>query len=128
MIGAVVSWLVGGGFNSIAGQLQKAYQAKLDATNHEQRLRADIDIQRLENAVAMAQAASADRWSATNIGRYTIVLPFGMWWTAIFIDSTFDMTWDVLALPPAIMELSIWLIPAIVVGDVGRSFIARSRR
>jgi len=125
MLGMLLSWVTGGGLNGLAGQLRQAYQAKLDARTKDQVLAAELDIKRLENAVAMAQAANADRYSATSIGRYLIVLPFGMWWTAVFIDSTFSMPWDVLALPPAIMELSVWLIPAIVVGDVGRSIFRR---
>lgn len=125
MWAAIVSWFVGGGFNSIARQLQQAYQAKLDAQTKDQVLRAELDIQRLENFARMAEAANADRWSATSLGRYLIVLPFGAWWTGIFLDSIFNFEWDVLALPPTIMELSVWLIPAIIVGDVGRSFFRR---
>lgn len=132
MIGAFFAglgkWLLGGGVNKIADRLGDAYEAKIRAQTNAQKLAADLDIQRLENALRMTEAANADRFSATSLGRYLIVLPFGAWWTAIFIDSIFNASWDVLALPPAIMELAVWLIPAIIVGDVGRSFFRGQRR
>lgn len=123
----ITSWLFGGGISALADQFRRAYELKLMAETSEQKLAAEIDIQRIEAAMAMAEAANADRWSATSIGRYLIVVPFGLWWTAIFIDSIFIFEWDVLAIPPAIMEMSVWLIPAIVVGDVGRSIFRRKR-
>lgn len=132
MIGAILAgvgrWLIGGGVEKIADRLGDAYEAKLRAETDSQKLAAELDMQRLENALEMAQAANADRWSATSLGRYLIVLPFGAWWTAIFYDSIFDRPWSVLALPPAIMELAVWLIPAIIVGDIGRSFLRGRRR
>ena len=75
----------------------------------------------------MAEVANDDRWSATSIGRYLIVIPFGTWYALIIADSIFAFEWDVLALPPAVMELSLWLFPAIIVGDLGKSFFKRRR-
>lgn len=123
----IASWFFGGGASGLAGQLRQAYQAKLDASTKEQVLAAELDIQRLENAVSMAQAANDDRWGATSIGRYLVVVPFGLWYSAIMLDSIFAFEWDVLALPAEVMELSIWLFPAIIVGDLGKSFF-RGRR
>ncbi len=120
-----LSYLLGGGDEGLSGQLRKAYEAKLNAATNEAALEADITIKQLETAVAMAQAANDDRWSATSLGRYLIVIPFGVWYSAIMIDSTFDMQWAVLALPQNIMALSEWLVPAIIVGDVGRSALRR---
>jgi len=125
MIGQIVGWLVGGGINAISQKLLRAYEMKIMAETSEQKLAAELDIERLEAQMHVAQLANEDRWSATSLGRYLIVLPFGAWWTAIFLDSIFTFEWDVLALPPAILEMSWWLIPAIVIGDVGRSIFRR---
>lgn len=127
VIGVLAQWFLGGGIAQLTGQLQKAYELKLRAQTDEQKLAADLDLQRIQAGIAAMQHANDDRWSATSIGRYLIVVPFGCWWTMVFIDSIFGFEWDVLALPPDIMELSAWLVPTIVVGDIGRSFFRRSR-
>lgn len=124
---AILSWLLGGGFNKLADRLADAYERKLQAETDEQKLAADLDMARIEAAIAAMQAANADRWSATSIGRYLIAVPFGVWYALIIADSIFSFEWDVLALPPAVMELSVWLFPAIIVGDLGRSYFNRRR-
>jgi len=127
VIATILSWFVGGGFNKLADRLGDAYETKLRAETSEQKLAADIDMRRIEAAISAMEAANADRWSATSLGRYLIVVPFGAWWTAIFLDSIFAFEWDVLAVPPIIMEAAMWLVPAIVVGDIGKSFFRRRR-
>ncbi len=126
MLGAVLRFFGGGVLQDLVGQVSRAYEMKLRAENDADRIAAELDIQRLENAIAMAQIASADRWSATSLGRYLIVIPFGLWYTAIMADSIFAFEWDVLALPDRVMALSEWLFPAVIVGDVGK-FIFRRR-
>ena len=120
-------WLIGGGINTLADQMRQAYELKLRAQTDEQKLAADLDMARIEAAIAAAQIANDDRWSATSIGRYLIVVPFGLWYTAVMVDSIFVFDWDVLALPPAVMELSMWLFPAIIVGDLGKSVLGRRK-
>lgn len=125
MIRTIISWLMGGGLAALGEQFRQTYELKLRAETDEQRLAAEVELQRIEAIMHATSAASADRWSATSIGRYLIVLPFGLWWTAIFIDSIFDLEHDVLALPSSIQDLAFWLVPVIVAGDVGRYFIAK---
>ncbi len=58
-------WLVGGGISAIGGQLNKAYQAKLNAKNTTERIGADKLIARLEaqQAVLIAEQGSwMTRW------------------------------------------------------------------
>lgn len=110
--------LFGGGLPKV---LLQAYQAKLDAQNSFDRIEADLLIQRIEAARAISLAEAGDRFSATRLGRLLIVVPFGVWWTAIFIVSTFHLDFIVLALPPAIMEMAKVLIPAILIADVIRT-------
>lgn len=127
MWGLLLKWFTGGGLNGLAEQLQRAYQAKLQAETDEQKLAAELDMARLDNAIRAMEMANADRWSATSIGRYLIAIPFGVWYALIIADSLFAFEWNVLALPPAIMDLSVWLFPAIIVGDLGRSWFHRRR-
>lgn len=101
--------------------LLKAQAQRLAAQNDQERMLADQTIKEIEAARAIAVIEAQDRWSANRIGRLFIVVPFGLWWTAIFIDSIFDFPWVVLALPPAILDMAKVLIPAILIADVVRS-------
>jgi len=106
-------------------KLERAYEAKLAAQDSIAAREAERDIVRLTNAIEIAKLANADRWSATSIGRYLIVIPFGVWYAAIILDSLFGFTWNVLALPDRIMSLSEWLFPVIVAGDIGGAYLRR---
>lgn len=124
-LSGIISWLTGGGVRMLVDRWAALEAERLKARNDEQRLFIEHQQARLDAHIRIAEAANADRWSATSVGRYLIVVPFGVWWTAIFLDSIFSFEWDVLALPPAIMDLAVWLVPAIVAADVGRSWIRR---
>ena len=121
MLGAILGFLGG----PIARELRGAYRDRLTATTAQAKLDADERIAILQGQQAIARAEAADRWSATRIGRLLIVVPFGIWWTAIFIDSTFNMPWDVLALPASIDSMARVLIPAILIADAGALTLRR---
>lgn len=121
MLQALLGFLGG----PIARELRGAYSDRLRAETAAAKLEADERIKVLEGAQQIARAEAADRWSATRIGRLLIVVPFGIWWTAIFIDSTFSMPWDVLALPPKIDAMAKILIPAIIIADAGALTLRR---
>lgn len=119
IVGRIAGWVIGGGSERLLDRLLEAYERKLAAENDSDRIEAERDIARLEAAREAMDAAESDRWSATSLGRYLIVVPFGIWWAAIMLDSIAGFeSWDVLALPPIVMDLAVWLVPAIVVGDV----------
>lgn len=125
----IISKLLGlfTGATGLGESLRKAYEAKLNAQNDAERISADRDLQRIEAAIEMAKVAASDRWGATSIGRYLIVLPYGVWWTAVFIDSVFNMPWVILALPPQIDGMAKILIPAILIAEVGRTAIPKRK-
>ncbi|WP_259667962.1 hypothetical protein [Rhizobium lentis] len=77
--------LLGGVIEKFTGPLLAAYQAKLSAETDHQRLAAEEAIKGIEAARDIAVAEAADRWSATSVGRWLIVVPFGLWWAAIYI-------------------------------------------
>lgn len=121
MLGAILGFLGG----PIARELRGAYRDRLTATTAQAKMDADERIAILQGQQAIARAEAADRWSATRIGRLLIVVPFGIWWSAIFIDSTFNMPWDVLALPASIDSMARVLIPAILIADAGALTLRR---
>lgn len=116
----------------LVGALERAHQRKLTAQTDQDKLAADLDIQRIGAALQMAQVRAADRWGASSLGAYLIVVPYGLWWTAIFaiqiVNPWFGTSLVVVDIPPRIHEMAQWLIPAIIVGDVGKAFTRSIRR
>lgn len=131
-----MTWLLnliaGGVIERFTGPLVDAYKAKLAAQNDAERLEAEQTIQRIEAARDIALAEAADRWSATRVGRWLIVVPFGMWWAAIYlvqiINPWFGLTLVVIDVPPRIHDMAMVLIPAIVIADAGALITRRLKR
>ncbi len=77
-------------------------------------------------------AEAADRWSATRLGRLLIVIPFGLWWAAIYmvqiLNPWFALDLVVIDVPPRINDMALVLIPAIVIGDAGALLARRLNR
>lgn len=121
MLSLILNFLGGGIVGQFTKPLLEAYEARLKAQNDAQRIEADMTIARLEAARDIAVAEAADRWSATRVGRWLIVVPFGLWWFAIFaiqiINPWFGLSLVVIDVPPHIMEMAKILVPAIVIGD-----------
>jgi hypothetical protein len=124
--------LLGGIIEKFTGPLLSAYQAKLSAETDQQKLAAAEVIKGIEAARDIAVAEAADRWSATRLGRLLIVIPFGLWWAAIYmvqlLNPWFGLNLVVVDVPPRINDMALVLIPAIVVGDAGALLARRLKR
>lgn len=114
------------------GPLLAAWQAKLDAENDEQRLAAEHDIHRIEAARDIAVIEAHRKWSATSIGRWLIVVPFGLWWAAIYmvqiVNGLLGTNWVIIDVPDRIHEMALILVPAIVLADAGALVTGYLRR
>jgi hypothetical protein len=70
---------------------------------------------------AVTEAGRA--WSATSIGRWLIVVPFGCWWAAIYlvqiVNPWFGWSLVVVDVPERIHDMALILVPAIVLADAG---------
>lgn len=65
MLGSVLSWLAGGGIAAIGKQLNRAYQAKLDAKNDAERIEAEKQIAQLsarQQVLIAEQGSWMTRW------------------------------------------------------------------
>lgn len=124
----LLSLLTGGVIQQFTGPLLEAHRQRLEAQNSAERLAAEREIARLESARDIALAEQHDRLSATRIGRLLIVVPFGIWWAAIFlvqiINPWFGTNLVVIDVPPRIHDMALILIPAIILGDAG-ALVAR---
>ena len=119
----LVSILTGGVVKQFTGPLLEAHRQRLTASNSTERIAAEQEIARLEAARDIALTESSDRWSATRIGRLLIVVPFGLWWAAVFavsiVNPLLGLSWSVDDIPPRFWDASLILIPAIILGDAG---------
>ena len=129
MISSLIRLLTGAG--GLTDTLRRAYEAKLDANNDADRIAAERDIESIGAAVKMAEAARADRWSATSIGRYLIVVPFGLWWAAVYVVQILNpwlgLSLVVVDVPAHVMDMARVLIPAIIIAEAG-ALVARKLR
>jgi hypothetical protein len=90
MIGAILSWLAGGGIKAIGGELRAAYEAKLKAQTDAEKLAADETIARLEAQQAILLAEQG-RWLTAWV-RPAIAAPFVIYlWKLIIYDKV--MAW-----------------------------------
>lgn len=123
MLRAILDFLGGGIVKQFTDPLLQAYQAKLDAKNDEDRLRAERDIAALTAARDIAVMEAGRAWSATSVGRWLIVVPWGIYWAyGIFIQITnplLGFNAVLIALPPGWDDMAKILIPAIVIADAG---------
>lgn len=62
MFAAILKWFVGGGISALAGPLERAYKAKLEAQNDAARLEADKQIAFYQGQIDLAQTAGSDPW------------------------------------------------------------------
>ncbi len=132
MLRLLLNWLSGGIVAQFTGPLLEAYKARLAAGTDADRQEADTTLRRIEAARDLALAEATDRRSATRIGRLLIVVPFGLWWAAIFAVSVVNPLagWSLVVhdLPPRVWDAAMVLIPAIVVADAGALILRRPRR
>ena len=131
MLSVILTWLTGGAIKQFTDPLVAAYQAKLNAQNDTERLAAERDIAAISAARDIAVMEAGRAWSATSVGRWLIVVPWGIYWAyGCLIQIVNPLTgWGLVlvALPPGWPETAQILVPAIVLADAGALAI-RGRR
>ena len=115
MIGSILSWLAGGGIAAIGKELNRAYQAKLDAKNSAERIDAEKQIAVLEarQAVLIAEQGS---WRTSWI-RPVIAAPFAVFiWKIVVWDKV--LGWGT---ADALSENMTWVMTVVI----GAYFLTR---
>ncbi|MEP3049664.1 MAG: hypothetical protein ABJL55_17570 [Roseibium sp.] len=72
-------------------------QTQISADLAAEEIRAEIDARRQARAVLLAE--SGHFWSAGRLGRMLFVLPLGLWWAAVCLDSVFRFGWAIAEVP-----------------------------
>jgi len=117
MLQAILGFLSG----PIVRELRGAYRDRLQATTTQAKLDADERIAVLRAAQEIARIEAQDRWSATRLGRWLVVVPWGLHWAAIYLVSIINPNlgteWVVQAVPAHINDMAMVLVPAIIIAD-----------
>lgn len=103
----------------------KERQGDLAAELAAQEIRAEIEARAEARKVLIAEQGTL--LSAGRIGRLVFVLPLGVWWTAVIVDSIFGFSWNVAALPPPLDEWAGGIVLSLFLVD-GAKGIARNLR
>lgn len=132
MLRTILDWFGGGIVKQFTDPLVAAYQAKLNAQNDTERLAAEQVIARIEAARDIAVAEAGRAWSATSVGRWLIVVPWGLYWAYGCLIQIINplLGWNLVlvALPPGWDDTAMVLIPAIVIADAGAFAVRRFGR
>ncbi|WP_417693268.1 hypothetical protein [Roseibium sp.] len=102
MIAGLISLLSGG----LLKLLLQAYESRLKAKTSQDALSADLAAEEIRAEISaraearkVLVAESGVFFSAGRLGRLSFVLPLGLWWSAICLDSVFHFGWKVAEVP-----------------------------
>lgn len=56
------------------------------------------------------------------------IVPLGFWWSAVCLDSVFQFTWNVAALPTPLDEWAGWIVSSTFLIDGTKSLIGRFKK
>lgn len=119
--------LLGGASQAVLGdtasKLIDRFAALKDASTEVERAEIEKEIEQLRLIHDLQKPSSTWRWSPMILGQYLIVLPFGLWWAAVFIVSVVrpylvEGKISVDNVPPHLFDMAVWLIPLVIVGTV----------
>ncbi|QQC25722.1 hypothetical protein I6H96_02340 [Brucella anthropi] len=93
---AIVKWITG----DLVGQLTKAYEAKLKASNETERIIADVAIKDLERQIADRQAAKEIRLSTSGFWEMRLITfliagSFTLHLILVSFDTCFSLGWKI---------------------------------
>lgn len=115
--GFIASLFTGGSLGKILDTINK----KMDNEVLKDQIKADVTKKWVE-----AQAALL-------VGRtwwfqLFFVIPLGLWWTAVILDSIFGWEHNIAALPKPLDEWAGWIVSALFLVDSGKALIGRFKQ
>lgn len=110
----LLKFFVGGSLDSLLTTINKHF----DSDVRKEEIKADVTKKWID---AQANLLVGRTWWF----QLFFVLPLGMWWTAVILDSIFGWQHDILALPTPLDEWAGWIISALFIVDGGKALIGR---
>ncbi|MFU1607331.1 hypothetical protein ACM25O_13180 [Sulfitobacter pontiacus] len=112
----------GAGLSDTADRIVDRLAALRDAKSEVEKAEIERDIVQLQAIQALQTSSSQRAFSPMMIGQYLIVIPYGLWWAAIFMVSILNKNigtaFVIDNIPPHIFAEAKWLIPAIIIGTI----------
>lgn len=115
--GLFVSLFTGGTLEKVLDLVNK----NMDAGVERERIKAEVTQRWIE---AQANLLVGRTWWF----QLFFVIPLGLWWTAVILDSIFLWEHDIAALPPPLDEWAGWIISALFIVDGGKALIGRFKK
>lgn len=111
----VLSWLTGGSLNKILSTIEK--------TIDDQKTRDELQAEVTKTWInAQANLLVGRTWWF----QLFFVIPLGFWWSAVIVDSVFQIEgWDVATLPPPLDNWAAWIVSALFLVDGSKALIGR---
>lgn len=113
----VASLFVGGSLEKLLDIINN----KIDNETERERLKADITMKWIE---AQASLLVGRTWWF----QLFFVIPLGLWWTAVILDSIFGWKHNIAALPYPLDDWAGWIISALFIVDGGKALLGRARK
>lgn len=118
MIGSgIISMFTGGSLEKILDTINR----KMDNEVQREEIKAEVTKKWVE---AQAQLLVGRTWWF----QLFFVIPLGVWWTAVILDSIFGWEHNIAALPSPLDEWAGWIISALFIVDGGKALIGRFKK
>ena len=115
LLPGLVSWLTGGSLNKILQTIDKS----IDNSQTRDQVQAEVTKTWVN---AQAQLMVGRTWWF----QLFFVIPLGFWWTAIIIDTVFQLPWlSVAKLPEPLDSWAGWIVSALFLVDGSKAVIGR---
>lgn len=107
----------GGTLDSILDTINK----RMDSEVEREKVKADVTKKWIE---AQANLLVGRTWWF----QLFFVIPLGLWWTAVILDSIFGWEHNIAALPQPLDEWAGWIISALFIVDGGKALLGRFKK
>lgn len=110
----LISVFTGGSLDKILDTIDK----KMDATTQREEIKADVTKKWVD---AQANLLVGRTWWF----QLFFVIPLGVWWSAVILDSIVGWEHNIAALPSPLDQWAAWIISALFIVDGGKALIGR---
>jgi hypothetical protein len=121
IFGKIASWAVsvitGGGLEKVLDVIER----KMDNETKKEEIKAEVTKTWIN---AQANLLVGRTWWF----QLFFVVPLGFWWSAVIVDSVFQFSWNVAALPSPLDEWAGWMLSSVFLIDGSKAIIGRFKK
>jgi len=109
MISSIITWLVKLGFGGIVDKTIDLMKHRAQLENDKEKLRTEVAIEQIKAAVEETRIMAGYNERKLEfpwfwLMAFIFVLPLGIWWASVILDSIFGFSWSVANLPTPQMQ------------------------